>query len=451
MNLIQKAYAAKTEALEEKRQVRVIVSTSDVDRSGEIIVPEGIDWKAYMATGAGPVLWNHNSNMPVAKCIEIERQGNGIMALVQFPPEGEDAESDKVYKRVKFGSVPGVSIGFQPVAAEPLDKGNPVKGPQRYTSSDMMEFSFTPIPCNPAAIVVDKNTKGMNWKVGASRNLAMADGPGADVLDFADFDSDSPDTAFARKGFLAYDAANPDDRTSYVLPFAKMVGGHLVVIPDLIKTARADLETVGLPEDVAAKARAVIEHYEGKMSTKPKSVIKAGAKIEIKSLWRVGQLANILEDLSWLKECLDWDAIYAERDSDVPAAVGAALVVLGEALVNLTVEEVEALLKLELDADTESVTKGIVSEAASPMVKSIMAPHIKAGRRFSAASISTMQDACKAIKDGHDTLQALMEEPETSDTEGTEKSAEADRAKAIDPAKTKRLREVEVLRLSQPL
>ena len=46
MNLIQKAYSAKTETLESLRQVRVVVSTSDVDRSGEIIVPDGINWKA---------------------------------------------------------------------------------------------------------------------------------------------------------------------------------------------------------------------------------------------------------------------------------------------------------------------------------------------------------------------------------------------------------------------
>jgi len=161
MNQILKFYAATAQAvgstgLSEKRQVHVVVSTSDVDRDGEIIVPEGISWKSYMASGAGTVLWNHNSNMPVAKCIALERQANGLHALVQFPPEGEDREADTVYTRVKFGSVSGVSIGFLPLASEPLDRGNPKKGPQRYTACDMMEFSFTPVPSNPSAIVVDK-------------------------------------------------------------------------------------------------------------------------------------------------------------------------------------------------------------------------------------------------------------------------------------------------------
>lgn len=84
MTLVQKAYSAKAEALSEKRQVRVVVTTNDIDRSGEIVEPDGISWKAYMATGAGPVLWNHNANMPIAKCIEVARDGNGLTALVQF-------------------------------------------------------------------------------------------------------------------------------------------------------------------------------------------------------------------------------------------------------------------------------------------------------------------------------------------------------------------------------
>ncbi|HBF32655.1 hypothetical protein, partial [Rhizobium sp.] len=108
MNLIHKAFAASTETLADKRQVRVIVSTGDVDRSGEIIVPKGIDWAAFMATGAGPVLWNHNPNMPIAKCVDIGLQDGQLVALVQFPPAGEDPQSRLFYNKIKFGSVPGV-------------------------------------------------------------------------------------------------------------------------------------------------------------------------------------------------------------------------------------------------------------------------------------------------------------------------------------------------------
>ncbi|MDO1582421.1 HK97 family phage prohead protease [Rhizobium oryzicola] len=445
MDLIKKAYSAKSEELAD-RQVRVIVSTGDVDRSGEIIIPDGIRWEAYMATGAGPVLWNHNQNMPIAKCVSIERQGNSIVALVQFPPEGQDADSDKVYGRVKFGSVPGVSIGFQPVSSEPLDKGNPVKGPQRYLASDMMEFSFTPVPCNPSAVVVDKSARVPVWKVGASRNLAIGKGQGDDILDHADFDSDSPDTVLARKGFLAYDASRPDARDAYVLPFAKMINGHPTVDPDLLNAAKSGLETAGLPDEVVTKARAVIEHYEGKMSTKP-SIIKAGATVQIKSLNHVAELARILSNLSWLEDCMEWDCMYGGDEASLPGILGEGLQALGSALISMTQAEVAALTDDQSEDETEAVIKGVVSAGASPMVKALIMAHIKAGRKFSASSITTMQEACKAIKEGHDAIAALMDETDSSDMGPTDASATADTVKAMTPAKVKRLRELEVLRL----
>lgn len=454
MNLIHKAYSAQAETLADKRQVKVICSTEQVDRAGEIVVNSGIDFAAYMATGAGPVLWNHNPNIVIAKCIEIGLSGNQLVATVQFPPAGEDPEADKYYNKIKFGSVPGVSIGFQPVEMEPLDKGNPKKGPQKYLSSELMEFSFTPTPANRGALVVERSNKGgENWKVGASRNLDIGSGDGGDVLSFADFDGDCPDTAFARKGFLAYDAGSPEDKGSYVLPFAKMVGGRMVVIPELVKAARADLEKTSLPDDVAEKARAVIDHYEGKMKQKtaPASVIKAGVKIEVKSLWHVAELARILGDLAWLEECIEWEALYSEEPATLPGVLGGALQTLGQALIDMTEAEVAALIAEEVSEEAGDVAKSACADGAPIFVKAFVATHIKAGRKFSATSISTMQEACKAIKEGHDAISSLMEESETSDTEGSEKAAEADRVKAIEAARAKRLREIEVLRLKKPV
>lgn len=456
MNLIHKAFAASTETLADKRQVRVIVSTGDVDRSGEIIVPKGIDWAAFMATGAGPVLWNHNPNMPIAKCVDIGLQDGQLVALVQFPPAGEDPQSDLYYNKIKFGSVPGVSIGFQPGNAEALDKGNPIKGPQKYLSCDVMEFSFTPIPCNSNALVVDKGAKGTNWKVGASRNLPLEKNAGptseSDIFTAADFDSDSPDTTFARKGFLAYDAANPDDRSSYRLRFAKMINGRLSACPDLIKAARAELESNNLPDETAAKAAAVLDHYEGLMtkttSSRP-SVIKTGAAIQVKSLYHVARLAGFLADFAWLEECVEWESVYEEDGSLVPAMLGEIMQAMGAALIAMTQEEVAELLAEESDETADVVSKGYCSANAGPMVKAFVAAHIKAGRKFSATSVTTMQEACKAIKDGHDALQNLIDE-EPSDTDG-DQTAETDTAKAATRMKIKRMREADILRLSQPL
>ncbi|MBN9255264.1 MULTISPECIES: hypothetical protein [unclassified Mesorhizobium] len=448
MSILRKAYSAATETLAEQRQVRVICSTAEVDRQGEIIVQAGIDTAAYMASGAGTVLWNHNPDMPIAKCIDIRDVSGNLVALVQFPPAGEDPEADLYYSKIKFGSVSGVSIGFNPVEVEPLDKANPKRGPQKYLRCELMEFSFTPVQANRGAVVVERSTKGAgpaNWKVGASRNLPLVEGnkrlaaAGVAILAHADFDSDSPDTAFARKGFLAYDAANPDVASSYLIPFATMVDGRLMASPAAVKSARAALMASDLPEDVTAKAMAVIDHYEGKMS---KQTAVSGRKI--KGLYEVSRLAYMLMELGWLDNSVEFEAACEEDGSQVPALLGAALRQLGDALIAMTIKEVNELFAEESAETEDVVAKGICHAAARPFTKAFVVTLLKAGRKFSGESISTMQDACKNILSGHDMIAGLLEETVSAD----ESAAASDTDKAAGTARQKRLREVEVLRLA---
>ena len=63
-----------------------------------------------------------------------------------------------------------------------------------------------------------------------------------------------------------------------------------------------------------------------------------------KGMYDVSALASLLSELGWLHESLNWQS---ERDGDasaVPAQLGEALRVLGDALVTLSAEEVAALL-----------------------------------------------------------------------------------------------------------
>lgn len=447
MTLTRKAFSARTEALAEKRQVRVICSTGEVDRAGEIVVQAGIDTSAYMAAGAGTVLWNHNPDKPIAKCIEIGPLGGELGALVQFPPEGEDPEADLYYAKIKFGSVSGVSIGFNPVETEPMDKANPKRGPQKYLKSELMEFSFTPVQANRGAIVVERAAKSAeaNWKVGASRNLPIDedsawDGSEAEtsIFDQADFESDSPDTTFARKGFLAYDASNADLKGSYKLPFAKVVDGRLTAVAAGIRAAASRLSQADIPDDVAKKAQAVIDHYEDKMKEKAASatVTKDAPTIKIKGLYQVAQLAVDLMDLGYLQDSIEWEAAYEEDGSQVPAMLGEALRQLGDILIAMTIEEVNEMFAEETAEGEDAVAKNICSATAKPFTKAFVAANLKAGRKFSADSIATMQEACKAILGGHQMITDMLD------------TADSDTEKASKVAREKRMREAEMLRLA---
>ena len=85
------------------------------------------------------------------------------------------------------------------------------------------------VPCNPEALVVGRSLENAmqnsgNWKVGASLNLPIADddfstssewdgaAAQASIFEHVEFDGDKPNSALARKGFLAYDADKPGEK-----------------------------------------------------------------------------------------------------------------------------------------------------------------------------------------------------------------------------------------------
>ncbi len=455
MTVQRKAYGAKVEAVGD-RQVRVICSTEDIDRAGEIVVQSGIDVSNYQKNPI--VLWQHDVNMPVGRA-DIGIMDGKVSALVDFAPAGVSAKADEICGLVKSGIINGVSIGFNPIETAPMDPGNPKKGPQKYLRCELAEFSFVSVPANPNALVIERQHKadGENWKVGASRNLPLDedsswDGPAAQasIFEKAGFDGDNPDTAFARKGFLVYDAAAPKLEGSYKLPFAKVKDGRLTAVASGIRAAASRLPQTDIPDDVQKTARAVIDHYEAKMSDKSSAarVTKDGTKISIKGLYDVAQLAYVLQSLGYIEDAAEWEAEIEGDNSPVPALLAGALRSVADALLAMTAEEVSELLEEEVDE--AAITKGLpasavqaVKSAKAPLAKLIAA--VKAGRAISAANAEKLGAACdhmqaaiescksatEACSKAHDHVSAVVGQ------DGDEDDDAGDASKSLPPAASK--------------
>lgn len=121
-----------------------------------------------------------------------------------------------------------------------------------------------------AAAVRSTRTAAPRWKCGASINLSLIDaGPTWDSTSAAlgIFDacglSSGPwsDGYLARRGFLAYNASAPNLKSSYKLPFARIIDGVLTADREGLEVAARDLAKAELPDDTKAKARAVITFY----------------------------------------------------------------------------------------------------------------------------------------------------------------------------------------------
>jgi HK97 family phage prohead protease len=128
-------------------------STSSADRVGDVIVQDGIDLTQYRKNPV--VLWGHDHDRPIARCVDIAVAGGKLMATAQFPPAGADSDSDRVYGKIRAGIVNSVSVGFIPKEFEPVDRRDPGSG-YRFTKSELLEFSFVAVPMNADAVVIGR-------------------------------------------------------------------------------------------------------------------------------------------------------------------------------------------------------------------------------------------------------------------------------------------------------
>jgi HK97 family phage prohead protease len=462
----RKFLSASTEALTATRQVKVICSTDDIDRAGEVIVQSGIDLGDYQTNPV--VLWQHDPMQPIARAVDIGLAGGKLQATVQFPDEGVSPKADEVYGLIKAGVINSTSVGFDPIESEPMDPNRP-RGPQRYLKCGLMEFSFVSVPANPGASIVARSAKSGEaaWKCGASLNLPINttedwDGQAAEasIFDKAEFDGDDPDTTLARKGFLAYDSANADLKGSYKLPIAKVIDGRLTVLKSGIDAAASRLPQSDLPDDVQTKARAVLDHYEGKIK---EAEAKGGRTpvtkaIVVKDLYQVAQLAYVLADLGWIEDFAEWEAEMEQDGSKVPSMLAEALKVVGDALLAMTAEEVQELL------GAEATEAGAVAKEAKPIVKAFANAKmaVKAGRVLSNASreaingaIATMGEAVthhkstgEKIESASALLSDLLESAGTSDELADPEQGKPD--PETSKSASRRAREIEILRLGTP-
>lgn len=131
-------------------EVEVVMSTAALARDGHVLVPQGCRLQNYQANPI--VLWSHDADKPIGNVDLIAVEGDNIRAKVRFAPLGISAQADETRGLVKAGVIRAVSVGFDPLNGEPLDRNKP-KGGQRFTEWELLELSFVSVPADPGAVV----------------------------------------------------------------------------------------------------------------------------------------------------------------------------------------------------------------------------------------------------------------------------------------------------------
>lgn len=252
----------------DRRQVTAVVNTESKGRDDLVLVTAGIDLTHYRRNPV--VLWMHNPDWPIAKAASITVQGDKLVMVAQFPPEGASERADETLALIRAGVINAVSAGFDPKASEPLDPANLGAG-RKITRCELQEVSFVSIPALPDALVSERANGNPNegWKCGAAGDLPInetatwdADAARARIFRWAGYDGEHPDPVKARRAFLAYNASKPALRESYKLPFADVIDGRLTAVRRGLDAAAAMLERTDIPEREKERAHAVIKVYE---------------------------------------------------------------------------------------------------------------------------------------------------------------------------------------------
>jgi len=341
------------------RQIRCLISDATKDYAGDVIEPSG--YECGYSDGTVPVLADHAPSITnTLGRAKVYSDSIGVYATVDFLPQGLSHIADLACAMYKNGFLTDVSIGFDPIEQSPLPGGAGV----HYTKWRLLELSAVINGCNPAAKVIDKSVplaKDEDWACGASRSLPIGpEGPwdgsaaAASIFEWAGGDSFDPDKA--RKGFLAYDRSNSDERGGYKLPFARVIDGRLTACPSGIRAAASRLPNTDIPQTVRDTAREVLNGYENRMGD------KCGFARLRKSL---DAAIGLLQVVGGLSEIEDWMEASEPSESDFSDKLSEILEILAQVVAGYTDEQLSRIILEEAEEGKKGIKTAFYSRLLS--------------------------------------------------------------------------------------
>ena len=144
----------------EERTAVFAINTDDVDRDGEVLMPQGANLKHYNSNPV--VLYGHDYNsLPVARALWTRKtKEDGRQVLLSKPKFANTDFANDVFNLVADGFLSTASVGFIPsdkqgrAPTEEEVKGRPdwAKATRIYDKWDLLEWSIVPVPSNPFAL-----------------------------------------------------------------------------------------------------------------------------------------------------------------------------------------------------------------------------------------------------------------------------------------------------------
>lgn len=140
----------------EDRTVEFIISDASKDRHGTILDPGS--WKLDNFKKNGVFSYQHNIHEEINPDFVLGPatayiEGDKLIGRATFEREDINPLAEKIFKKVKAGTLKSVSVGFLP--GEEIEYGDDII----LKNNELLEFSIVNIPSNPNAVKRSANNK----------------------------------------------------------------------------------------------------------------------------------------------------------------------------------------------------------------------------------------------------------------------------------------------------
>ena len=126
-----------------ERSIKHYISKKNIDRGGDIVLPDSINDKNYAKNPI--VLFNHNGDRPVGKSLWRKADGEGVLSKTQF---GTTPDADDIYLLNVEGILNAWSIGFIPKKWDWDEEAKVTT----FTDIELLEYSSVSVPMNQDAV-----------------------------------------------------------------------------------------------------------------------------------------------------------------------------------------------------------------------------------------------------------------------------------------------------------
>ena len=169
MSMLRKAFEGQLiEVQTGRREIVACISTSAVDRDGDVVLPEGLVRKNYSGL---TVFYNHDTALPLGAAQWVKKSGDRVIAKyrctdkTQFGRDMFALAQDGVLNSYSIGFLPGEFSGPTP---EETARRPELKMARRiYRKWELLEFSLVGIPANPEAtmLAISKKVAPETWVI----------------------------------------------------------------------------------------------------------------------------------------------------------------------------------------------------------------------------------------------------------------------------------------------